>query len=985
MDVVGTMLIGAMSNVISDTGAWIVRCVATRRGRPSEHDQAVAAWFDSYELSRDLLNDVSLPEGVSNERASTWITGSETQSVFRELITVELANASSAELVRVRKNFHYSFLDAFPDLDRDSAMLFLDALFDAASYEMKQIVGRLESADPEFQARVRDEAQSGRIAAHLEAIVRHNDSHAELTAEDRVRARDYLVRYRQIAASEHGSLEPPDFEQRRRIPIQDLYVVPRITLDVHGIPAEEVRRIGSSLEVDLWKLGVQVDRAVLLGDPGGGKSTAMNALINHLASDLSRRIPFLVVLREYAKEDPPTQSIVGYLEQRLEVHYQCPAPSGLVQRLLFSGKAMVFFDGLDELVDTTRRREVTQIVENFSRHYPQTSVLVTSRRIGYEQAQLDPGQFATFQLSSFSDAQTVEYARKWFSQGRRISDQEAEEWARSFEQESAGIPDLRSNPLMLALLCILYRGEGSLPRNRPAVYERCSTLLFETWDSSRKIYVNLRARDLIEPVLRHLAHWLLVREVPSPVVTEEQLVNETARYLQNRRYEDISEAMQAAREFVEFCKGRAWVFTEIGTSAEGEPFFTFSHRTFLEYFAAAYLASTCDTPERLASALGPRIVKQEWDVIAELALQIKSRQIQDGAARFYTALLSSRKYTSIASLGNLTSFLARCLDFVDVPPAITRDLVDRSLEYIIRNPHDDVQLVPLSWLTQIRRVRDTVSTRLMDQISQLIQRGEPGESFTAIHLIISFHNVLLATMNAFSVAVVSGQIEYWEDQARGLAAANREQILTCGRLDRSILMGSYFRRWISLRDLDGWPNNPWDFLFDGRQGGGIGNGSWIDPASFIVRNFVFRPQDQDLDWNEKQLIEILQLVTALGSPPWPIDARRYNPFGLVDHGINPDPSSVRTSDPDARAAALILVAIFHEHDSRGADVSILGVNTRNPEIDLLLPLIPYIRKRGRKDEEGSPAVLPALGIAGKFQEMFNYWASGELTFSRLTE
>jgi hypothetical protein len=549
VNVVGTMLVGAMSNVISDTGAWIVRCVAARRGRPSEHDQAVAAWFDSYELTYDVLHEISLPEGIPEESAAGWITDSETQSVFRELITVELVNASSAELGRVRKNFHYSFIDAFPELDRDSAVLFVDALFDAARYEMQQIVGRLESADREFQERVTDEAQSGRLAAHLEAIARHADAHADLTAEERVRDRDFVTRYRQIAASEHGFLEPPDFERRRRIAIQDLYVIPGITQDVHGISTDDFQRISSALKVDLWNLGTQVDRAVLLGDPGGGKSTAMNVLINNLAHDQRGRVPFLVILREYAREDPPSESVVGYLEHRLETHYQCPAPSGLVERLLLGGRAMVFFDGLDELVDTTRRREVTQRVENFSRFYPQAPVMVTSRRIGYEQAQLDPRQFVTFHLSAFTDEQTVEYAGKWFTQERRLGDQEAGEWAKSFAQESAAIPDLRRNPLMLALLCILYRGEGSLPRNRPAVYERCSTLLFETWDSSRKIYINPRTRDLIEPVLRHLAHWLLVRNVPSPVVTEDQLIDETSCYLQNRRYEEISEATRAAREF----------------------------------------------------------------------------------------------------------------------------------------------------------------------------------------------------------------------------------------------------------------------------------------------------------------------------------------------------------------------------------------------------------------------------------------------------
>ena len=48
----------------------------------------------------------------------------------------------------------------------------------------------------------------------------------------------------------------------------------------------------------------------------------------------------------------------------------------------------------------------------------------------------------------------------------------------AFISESASVADLRSNPLMLALLCILYRGAGSLPRNRTEVYEQCASMLY---------------------------------------------------------------------------------------------------------------------------------------------------------------------------------------------------------------------------------------------------------------------------------------------------------------------------------------------------------------------------------------------------------------------------------------------------------------------------------------------------------------------------
>ena len=109
---------------------------------------------------------------------------------------------------------------------------------------------------------------------------------------------------------------------------------------------------------------------MLLGDPGGGKTTAANVLANFFASDPTRRIPFLVTLREYAAKTPPQWSVAGHIEHTLSTLYQCDPPVGLVERLLLTGRAVVIFDGLDELLDTSRRRDVSDRLEQFCSAYP---------------------------------------------------------------------------------------------------------------------------------------------------------------------------------------------------------------------------------------------------------------------------------------------------------------------------------------------------------------------------------------------------------------------------------------------------------------------------------------------------------------------------------------------------------------------------------------------------------------------------------------
>jgi predicted NACHT family NTPase len=213
------------------------------------------------------------------------------------------------------------------------------------------------------------------------------------------------------------------------------------------------------VEISLWKLAAQIDRTVLLGDPGGGKTTAANVLLHHYASNPKLPVPFLVGLREFAAHDPPERSVADYVEHKLRTFYQCPPPTALVIRLLLTGRALIIFDGLDELLDASRRSELAAVVEQFCIEYPLARVLVTSRPIGYDHARLEDRQFVLYRLGGLGDDQVAEYVQKWFAQEEGITVGEARQWADAFTDETASVPDLRSNPLMLSLMCILYRGK----------------------------------------------------------------------------------------------------------------------------------------------------------------------------------------------------------------------------------------------------------------------------------------------------------------------------------------------------------------------------------------------------------------------------------------------------------------------------------------------------------------------------------------------
>jgi hypothetical protein len=522
-------------------------------------------------------------------------------------------------------------------------------------------------------SQVRSEAYSSRIVALLGTLT---DLVAALASPDRggEAEADFLARYRRQARIRHGYLVPPDFDRRRRVRVDDIYVAcaidkyPRLTFPVEESPPS----------LNVWGLAESLDRTVLLGDPGGGKTTAANVLANFFASDADGKVPFLVTLRDYASLYPPERSVAGHIGHALETLYECAAPDGLIERLLLTGRAVVIFDGLDELLDTSRRRDVSERVEQFCSAYPLTPVLVTSRLVGYDQARLDDEQFTCYRLDGFGDNEVAEYARKWFAAQEEATPATVEAEATSFLAESASASDLRSNPLLLSLMCILYRGTGSLPSDRAGVYTKCAELLFGKWDEQRHIHRELRAGDFVEPALRHLAWWLFSCDNSRAAVTERALVDEVAGFLNGRAFESGVEARAAAREFVEFCRGRMWVLSDAGTTADGEKLYAFTHRTFLEYFAAAQLAAVSDTPEELAHMLAPHVAAAEWEVVSRLAIQLKDRAADRGADRIYATLLDPT--LPLDQRGALVAFLAESVPSVRLSPTIVRRLTRATLE-----------------------------------------------------------------------------------------------------------------------------------------------------------------------------------------------------------------------------------------------------------------------------------------------------------------
>ncbi|MET3725087.1 NACHT domain-containing protein [Sphingomonas trueperi] len=425
-------------------------------------------------------------------------------------------------------------------------------------------------------------------------------------------------------------------------------------------------------------------RAVVLGDPGGGKSTLCQKFCFDLAKGLAlflqfgeksqvsasqRKLPVRVILRKFeqARSIEPQLTLLHYICKDIMNFYSGSADEieqVLTHHMRF-GQVILAFDGLDEILDTSMRQDYCDLVYALCNEFPLCPVLVTSRLIGYDDARL-PDEFEELILQKFDEAEIRSYVGKFMGVvGAKTKAEAAEASIRFIEQTKNAGADLRRNPLMLGLMGWLFLNNDDIPSNRPEIYRECATLMFERWDQKRGIVADDMSEFDRLQLFIHLASEIYGRPQLAGGVSKEWL-EQSLKNVFFKLYESNAKAFQASKMFVKFITGRAWIMSEVGDSV-----FSFTHQTFLEYFFARHLEDSHDTVASILKALKPRIINSEWNEVTHLALQIKtykSLRKQEEALSVLTNYLNQAKTAKHKHA--LLMFIGRSLEYLN--PAESR-------------------------------------------------------------------------------------------------------------------------------------------------------------------------------------------------------------------------------------------------------------------------------------------------------------------------
>lgn len=410
----------------------------------------------------------------------------------------------------------------------------------------------------------------------------------------------------------------------------------------------------------------RVGHTVLLGDPGGGKSTLSKKLCLEAGRAFQAGegyLPIFVQLRTYisyavADERLTLSRHVNHLIQGI-----APNPEDeehLKSVLLYHlrvGRAFIVFDGLDEVLTAPNRRRVVDDITTFAKAFPLCKILVTSRYVGYETQPLP--EFSHLGVEPLTDDCIDQIFLNITVKALGKTEDEAKAALPSFKVDCRNkASDFAQSPLILTLIIIIYGKKSEIPDNRASLYASCAELLFEVWDSYRAINPYLPERYRLFDLLMHIAAELSEKEEYGGRITKDDL-ERVARNFFREDYIDNREgrSAEAAVRLVEHLTGRSWILHEIG-----ENLFEFTHRTFLEYFYAKHLEAKFEITEKLVASCLPHVSNGRRTLSTHLALQIRCKDKRTASSKVAVSLSLALKQGSPSE--ELVDFCVDTLEYL---------------------------------------------------------------------------------------------------------------------------------------------------------------------------------------------------------------------------------------------------------------------------------------------------------------------------------
>ncbi len=423
----------------------------------------------------------------------------------------------------------------------------------------------------------------------------------------------------------------------------------------------------------------------ILAKGGFGKTTLLRHVTYGYAikpKRVSRRhkvpvlIPFLLYLRDWHGEiaqpnapDLPTPIRQHHIP-KLPEGAAIQLPPNWVASVLRQGKALVMFDGFDEVAEH-QRVAVGQWISRQMANYPRSVFILTSRPEGYEEYTKCPGaqRLSAIYVKPFSPAKRNQFIKSWYlgqeryERGNRDTPTVRDIAKRQYQKLIAEIesrPELAvmaENPLMLDMIASFHRfnAGGHLPARRADLYDDICQM--QLWDRPKARYVDMLLRpQASKAILQRVALQMTQRPEPTIKLPIAELTGLAATYLAQ-----VTDEAVDASKFVQQIKTVSELFTERDLQE-----YEFSHRSFQDYLAA------CELAENHAVEVVIDNLENKWwrETILLYAELVNPNKLIEAAVHRSTPTAIDVAYRCLQMGTNLTR----------VAPAIQSQLQDKRYE-----------------------------------------------------------------------------------------------------------------------------------------------------------------------------------------------------------------------------------------------------------------------------------------------------------------
>ncbi len=378
-----------------------------------------------------------------------------------------------------------------------------------------------------------------------------------------------------------------------------------------------------SENLDIWRLlrrtkhDRQFRQMCILAKGGLGKTTLMRhiALIYGQGKQGRYRapklVPFLLRLRDWrdklSQEHPPNLPtlITQYHVQSLSSNHALTPPANWAETLLINGKALVLFDGFDE-VPARKRKQVSRWLSAQMAEYPESVFILTSRPAGYRDYVAKKPAVPIF-INKFTPKQQEDFIRRWYfcqermardakrkKRAREVADQRATSLIKQLDERRDDIGYMAENPLLLNMLVTFHRYDPAkdLPRQRLGLYRSIVKLQLDDRPRARGIIMLLPFKKSVA-ILQQLALGMMLMEqagVAGVGKQSEQSASITLTFSHHSILSFLGQHSLLHQEEVSF---EEWLKQMLDVSellVEREPGeYEFPHASFQGYFAASEL------------------------------------------------------------------------------------------------------------------------------------------------------------------------------------------------------------------------------------------------------------------------------------------------------------------------------------------------------------------------------------------------------------